>query len=311
MQTPLRPVPLRVLYLLPIVVTTACRPEGGLVHLSGPYLGQDPPGLSPKVFAPGVVSTGANELNAAFSPDGREFYFSQWEGGRNTLMRMRTEDGLWTDRSVAPFSGTFSDVDPFLSADGRRLYFSSSRPIHETGEEKDSDLWYVERGPSGGWGDPMRLGSPNALGPDDYYTSISLDGTLYFSRFQSHGAGGDLYSSRFIDGDYAPPLLLEAPLSTDASEHDPLISLDGEYLIFASDRVGGYGEADLYISFATSQGDWTDPVNMGPVINSPGYDFCPMLSPDGRYLFFTRNRGGNGDIYWVDAKVIEAFRPGA
>ena len=72
-------------------------------------------------------------------------------------------------------------------------------------------------------------------------------------------------------------------------------------------RAGGYGESDLYISFATPDGKWSEPINMGPDINSLGYDFCPMLSPDGEYLFFTRTINGNGDIYWVDAGVIEAL----
>jgi hypothetical protein len=181
--------------------------------------------------------------------------------------------------------------------------------MNGSGEAKDSDIWYVERTESGGWSEPTNLGALNGQGPDDYYTSISSDGTLYFSKFEAHGAGGDLHRSQLLDGAYGEPELLSAPLSTGSSEHDPFIAPDGSYLIFTSDRPGGYGEGDLYISFRNSDGTWSDPRNMGDDINSPGYDFCAMLSPDGKYLFFTRTINRNGDIYWVDAAVIEELRP--
>lgn len=298
-----------VLILGTLLPSPSCTAQDESSRPSGPYLGQGPPGLTPVLFAPGLVSTEANELNSAFSPDGNELYFSVRRAGRNTLMTVRVENNRWTDRFVPAFSGEYSDVDPFLSADGKRLYYSSMRPLTGSGGAKDSDIWFVARGERGEWGDPTHLGSPNSQGPDDYYTSIASDGTLYFSRFASRGAGGDLYRSRLRDGEYTEPELLGAPLSTAASEHDPFIAPDGSYLIFTSNRDGGYGEADLYLSFATSNGRWSEPINMGPDINSLGYDFCPMVSPDGRFLFFTRTILGNGDIYWVDAAVIDSLRP--
>ena len=106
------------------IVTPACHaaPEPP-PSLRGEYLGQTPPGTIPSVFAPGIVSTRASELNAAFTPDGNEFYFTRRIDDRNTLMAMRREDGVWSPPAVAGFSGTFSDVDPFITRDGRRLYF--------------------------------------------------------------------------------------------------------------------------------------------------------------------------------------------
>jgi Tol biopolymer transport system component len=297
------------LFLSTILLSLACRGQDEPSQLTGRYLGQDPPGLTPVLFAPGVVSTEVNELNAAFSPDGNELYFSVRRAGRNTLMKVSVENGRWTERSVVAFSGEYSDVDPFVSADGERLYYSSMRPLTGSGDAKDSDIWYVERREGGDWSEPVNLGTPNGQGPDDYYTSIASDGTLYFSKFESAAAGGDLYRSKLISGEYVEPELIEAPVSTAASEHDPFIAPDGRYLIFTSDRAGGYGESDLYVSFATPDGKWSEPINMGPEINSHGYDFCPMLSPGGAYLFFTRTINGNGDIYWVDAGGVEALRP--
>ena len=83
---------------------------------------------------------------------------------------------------------------------------------------------------------------------------------------------------------------------------------DGSYLIFTSNRENGHGRGDLWVVFRNPDGSWSDAVNMGPKINTSAYEYCAMLSPDGKYLFFTRNEGGNGDIYWVDASVIDEFR---
>jgi Tol biopolymer transport system component len=271
------------------------------------YFGQEPPGLIPKLFAPGVVSTEADELNCVFTPDGTELYFTEKVAGRNTLMTMSLVGNVWSERTILGFSGKHSDVDPFVTADGNALYFSSKRPLVKNGPAKDSDLWYVERTGEGKWGDPIHTGTLNTPGKDDYYTSITSDGTLYFSQFDSRG-NGDIYRSRRDVRGYSAPERIGDPISTEFNEHDPFVAPDESYLIFTSNRPGGFGRGDLYISFKEAGMPWTKPENMGKPINSSGYDFCPMMSPDGRYLFFTRFENGNGDIYWVDARVIKGQR---
>ena len=75
------------------------------------------------------------------------------------------------------------------------------------------------------------------------------------------------------------------------------------------------GQADLYVSFRADDGAWTKPMNLGPAINSEHTDFCPMGTWDGRYLFFSRrvrrdlDETTAGDVYWVDAAVLDRFRP--
>jgi Tol biopolymer transport system component len=78
-------------------------------------------------------------------------------------------------------------------------------------------------------------------------------------------------------------------------------------IVNSSGRPDDLGNSDLYISFKKEDGSWTKLKNMGNKINSPETDYCPMLSPDGKYFFFTSKRSGNGDIYWVDAKIIDDF----
>lgn len=272
------------------------------------YFGQSPPGLTAELFAPGIVSTSENELNATFSPDRRELFFTVRREGRNALAWLRWDDGEWT-RSILAFSGEYGDVDPYMTTDGRRLYFSSKRPLSGAGQEKDSDLWYVERTPEGGWGEPVRLAIAGPVGQDEYYTSLTNDGELFFSIFPEHGAGGDIFRTRSADDAWSPPERIAFDVSSESNDHDPFIAPDGSYLVFASTRPGGFGRGDLYISFSTSERGWTAPRNMGEAINSADYEFCPMLSPDGKYLFFTRTGERGGDIYWVDARIIDSLRP--
>jgi len=80
-------------------------------------------------------------------------------------------------------------------------------------------------------------------------------------------------------------------------------------IVSSSGRPDDLGKGDLYILFKKEDGSWTRLKNMGNIINSPETDYCPMLSPDGKYLFYTSSRKGNMDAFWADAKIIEDLKP--
>ncbi len=283
----------------------------------GPYLGQAPPGANPVLFAPDFVSTEKRELNASFSPDGRELYFARERTPRRTaILVTRCEGDAWSAPAAASFSGeTAVDVDVFITPDGREAYFCSTRPDPaapaagkaDAGGAANSDIWVASR-EDGGWGEPRSLGRPVNSDADDYYPTLARDGTLYFSSNRPGGLGAnDIYRSRRDgQGRWTAPENLGAPVNTPGREYDPLIAPDGSWLAFASERPGGYGGADLYVSFRQPGGTWGEPINLGPPVNTAGSEYTPMLSPDGRYLFFTRGRFGD-DIYWVEAEAIHAL----
>ncbi len=271
--------------------------------LKGEYLGQKPPGIKPEVFAPGIVSTTQGEFNAAFSPDGKEFYFSVNEpSGRETMKFMTRKDNQWTPPQAVPFVSPQNDCDPLFSFDGQRLYFISTRPKKEKAGSSDWNIWYVER-TDADWSEPINIGPPVNSDVDEYYVSLTKDGTIYFSSNRAGGLGSfDIYRSRFVDGHYAKPENLGASINTKYLEHDPFIAPDESYILFTSvDRPEGFGTGDLYISSRRKDGTWTKSKNMGKAFNTSGYDFCPIVSPDGKYFFFTRR----GDIYWVSVKAIQ------
>jgi hypothetical protein len=265
-------------------------------RLAGPYLGQTPPGTTPQVFAPNAVSTADRELNSVFTPDGREFYFTIQGGhGRWTIMRSVLENGRWTPPAPASFSGKWSDVDLFITADGRHLYFCSDRPL-QGDAPKDFDIWVCERS-GAGWGEPRNMGAPINSPSEEFDPTLTRDGTMYFESERPGGAGeGDVWRSRPRDGRYVKAECLPAPVNTSGFEGDAFIAPDESYLIVSAPP------ARLFVSVPRRDGTWSRLVSLGDLINSPGAGVnCQMLSPDGRFLFFTRG----GDIHWVDASVIE------
>ena len=257
----------------------------------------------PETFAPGVISTAANEWNLDFTPDGDTLYFTRRPVGspRQQIYRSVRTDTGWLVPEVAPFS-TDTDEGPSLSRDGRWLYFASFRPLPGQSErvKDDMNLWRVRRS-KGGYGDPEALGPainrtvrPGEPWPLAYEAGPHLDasGNLYYWSALPGGTGSaDLLLARPDgSGGFQPPVPLDE-LNTASSESGPALSPDGRYLIFASyNRPDGYGEEDLYVSVRRENG-WSDPVNLGVLINGSGNEGCPTFSPDGRYFYFCQRAG--------------------
>lgn len=317
-----------------LVPCSSQRCVGDFSSLQGPYLGQRPPGLEPELFAPGFVSTGLDELNSVFSPAGDEFYFAVDAGPRFVLMVSRRLDAGWSTPEVLPFSRHHSAVDLALDDSGHRMFFCSNRPrVGGLYPEDDHDIWWTEREPDGGWGEPQRLPDMVNSRQNEFYPSLTDDGSLYFVSARDGGYGGsDVYRSRWVDGAFAAPENLGPVINTPSNEGDAFVAGDESYLVFVSSgHPRAPDEGRLFVSFTTASGGWTPPVNLGPETDRS--DFCPVVSPDGRYFFFTGTRtrydqgspvegffdlldglakpqNGADDIYWVDIGIIDRLRPG-
>ena len=112
-----------------------------------------------------------------------------------------------------------------------------------------------------------------------------------------------------IDGNYQVPENLGPVINSENYEGDVFIAKDESYLIVSiSGSEDSFGKGDLYISFLQTDGSWSPLKNMGSAVNSSKREFCPMVSHDGKYLFFSTKRNGEGDIFWVDAKIIESLK---
>jgi hypothetical protein len=257
-----------------------------------------------RIFAPGVISDAREQWRITFTPDGKTAYFASSDEffpftRQATIYVSHLVHGAWTEPEVAPFSGQYSDIDPFLSPDGRRLYFSSIRPVDGV-TLGDLDIWMVER-TANGWSDPVRLGPEVNSPEDELYVSASARGTIYFASgplFPQPGKHFDIYSAAREGDGFAPREPLGPAVNTeptgapdeglqDAWEFNPEISVDGHTLIFTSLRPGGFGLGDLYVS-RLQGGEWTPARNLGPSVNSEYDEYHPTLSHDRRELFFVR-----------------------
>ncbi|MHA4739103.1 TolB family protein [Dyadobacter sp. MSC1_007] len=279
------------------------KPENAL------YLKQNPPGLIPTVFSPGLVSSKEHyEYGSVFSKDGKEFYYGVIINEKPQIRCIKFKDNAWTKPETVIGSDKFEYNDPFLSPDGKRLYFISDRAADGRGEKKDFDIWYIERNKEG-WSDvPVNAGKGINTAKNEYYMSFTNDGTMYFS---SNGGTDlsteknyDIRSSKYVKGVFGASQKLPNSVNSQHYEADVFVSPDEQYIIFCAERPDGLGEGDLYISFKSKTGEWQKAKNMGKAINSGAYEFCPFVTADKKYLFFSRS----GDIFWVKASVIEKLR---
>ena len=317
-----------------IFLVSYCSQQKDFSVLSGPYFGQKAPGIIPEVFEPKIISTGLDELNSIFSPDGREFYFCIRNSmGAVSIFQLKMENKIWSAPKLLPFASRFGDIDVTMSPDGKKILFSSRRPVPGSDKPKeDYDFWMAER-EGNTWGNPIYLGEDINSDRHDFYPMMTNNGTIYFSSQREGPGTNNIYRSELVDGKYAKAVKLGEAINTEHREFDPYISPDESILIFTSSRPEGLGSGDLYISFKDKDGDWTKAKNMGDKINTHGSEYCSMISPDGKYLFFTsagrgprripekpltyenfktyHNSAKNGlsDIYCVDAKIIEELKP--
>jgi Tol biopolymer transport system component len=274
---------------------------------------------APQIFAPGSISDASWQWRITFTPDGRTAYFAASEqffpaSRKATIYSSQLSKGTWTTPEVATFSGTYSDIDPFITPDGQRLYFSSIRPV-DGANRGDIDIWMVQR-TGQGWGEPIHLG-PQVNSPgDELYPSASSDGTLYFASGPPAPAPGkhyDIYRARPAGSGFHPREALGAGINTQpaasdpgpqaAWEFNPEISADGTLLLFTSLRPGGHGLGDLYAS-RLKDGEWTRAENLGPAVNTSADEYHPTLSRDQKQLFFVRRAPGPGDFYSVPTASI-------
>jgi len=282
---------------------SACALASASTARVGPYLGQTPPGSTPRLFAPGIVSVNAGfEHSAAvFSPDGCEVFWCTnvdarrdppGEGQR--LYFMRQVDGVWTAPQVAPFTedivGTVQR--PVFSPDGTCLYFEI---FGQPPARDDSDIYVVER-EGDGWSSAVSVSPLINTGAIERLHYATSDGSLIFSRspFTSRER---IYHSTFVDGAFTEPEVLGEPFDSTAHELAIVMAPDESYVLIALTRTGM--EDELYISYQEPDGSWTEriraPYRTGGFL---------ALSPDAEYLFFL----GEG-IYWVDTSFVEDLKP--
>jgi hypothetical protein len=288
------------LVLLGLSCVSCTQTEKSFLESKNAYFGQKPPGLVPEIFAPDIINHLAHS-SPSLSPNGKEIYWSTVSGENETrkIFYIKFENNKWSEPILAHFSGNYHDDQPFITSDGEKLYFASKRPKTINGSQ-ENDIWISDKTESG-WGEPIPINNLIGL----WTPTVALNGTVYFIDFIENTRV--ICCSKLENGKHSEMECLNENINKKGSLNwCPFIAPDESYLIFSSDREGEFGSGDLYISFKTKNGDWQEAINMGSSINTDKQERFPGLSPDGKYLFFTRWHSApyHHDIYWVDAQII-------
>lgn len=282
--------------LASVVLFTACNSKKNNTNqdeqpkIEELYFGLKPPGLTPEVFAPTIVSTDNLEVLGVFSPEMDEFYFTrQLEGESPKNIGVRYRNGEWEKIYEESRTGEI-----FISPDNSTMFLGNT---------------YKERTTSG-WSEAKSLGLPYDEISIMRLTSSTL-GTYVFDEFDTIGT---LRMSRLKDGIREEPEELDGVFKEGTFIAHPFIAPDESYIIWDYETENGYGSSDLYISFRQEDGSWGKAINMGAEINSEMEDSYGSVTADGKFFVFHRvNLGETYDesyanIFWVDAQAIFSLK---
>lgn len=264
------------------------------------YFGQKPPGMIAEIFAPGIVSvSGRYEYAVSFTPELDEIYFSgEKEDGIQSVYFSKLRDNKWTNPEKANFTNgkKMNEFEAFVNVSGDRIYFAAYDSIFS-----DEKIWYVDR-LENSWGEARKLDSPinedivfypNAAENGDlFYTSIS-DVKMYYAP----NKGGAYPEVQDIGIEYGI---------------HGYISPSQDFILFdAKKNNDKTKDRDIHVCFKKKDRTWSKPINLGNTVNSDFTETCPSLTPDGKYLLFSRynEEGGQSNIYWVSAEVIYKSKP--
>ena len=276
--------------------------------INGEYFGQTLSGLQATRFAAGEFLSNSEWFwhgSPVFSPDGKEVYFGKYLSTNEIKIYFsEMNDGRWTMPQNISFAMEEGTNNPVFSAGGDTLYFIRHLP--------GGFIYQVTRNGSG-WSTPEVLDIPIPQGTGTgWQFARTNDGKIYFELWEDNGSTPpDIYVTSSVNGVYTAPERLSDSINTAYNEFAPCIHPNDEYIMFVSNRPGGYGMHDIYISFHNSDGSWTEAKNVGSSINTDWDDPAPGLSPDCNYIFFTTVKSGDNGYnpYWISSQVIEDLRP--
>lgn len=291
--------------LLVLTVTNCLSQQSDFPKRAGSYFGQKPPGMTPEIFAPGIISIQESaEYGCNFSPDHNEMYFTRNSSStRAKIWVSKKINNKWSEPSIVEFMDEFPGSESCISPDGEYFFYVRVNKIQETFEQ---DIYKVVK-TEHGWNGLTRLTDID-LGNRRISPSVASNGNLYFSGDYDKPGQKDIYVSEFINGNYSLPINLGEEVNSEFDESHVFVAPDERYILFDSHRPNENGKTDIYISVKTNVGLWSKALNIGPPVNSEYSDWYPTVTPDGKYLMFSRNIDRAADIMRVDVKIIDELR---
>ncbi len=275
------------------------------------YFGLKPQGDEPEIFAPGLIcQPDRYEFAPSFSIDGSEFYFTMWktQGREDERIWFKKQvDEKWSEEKLAPFTYDCFEYKAVHSPDGSMLYFLSKRPLpRETNLQKYANLWVVKK--SDKTVKPALIKFPGSVYPR--YFSVSENNNIYMNCEGMRG----IQFSEYNNGNYSELKPVSENINALPGVSHAFVAPDESYMIVDAPGPSGIqGDYDLFISFKNKDGNWTKPVTMGDDVNSNYFEGTATVTPDGKYLFFSKFTPGDdgvfrSDIYWMRSDIIEKMK---
>ena len=177
----------------------------------------------------------------------------------------------------------------------------------------DYNIWYMVRN-GDDWDLPQEIGSPINSELNEFFPSVTNEGTMYFTR-TIPSDGTYIFRSKLVDGNYIEPEKLGVEINSTNDQYNAFVAPDESYIIVPNgQRTDGYGGSDYYICFRNDDDSWQGPINLGSQVNSNfSREWSASISPDGKYLFFMSDRGpvsgGTTKIFWIDASFLMGLKP--
>lgn len=231
-----------------------------------------------------------------FSTRHNEAYFSIQSPNEDfaSIIFVKKIKNKWSKPELLSFSGQYRDIEPFLSPDGLRLYFSSNRPLNEADSiVKDYDIWYAERKSlSAEWSKPKNIGEPVNTIHNEFYPSVTDNQNIYFTSDGPQSMGkDDIFFSKWSGEKYDNPIPLDSNINSTGYEFNAFVAPNEDFIIYTIyGRKDGLGSGDLYISTKGKDGRWAKANTLGSDINSGQMDYCPFVDLQSNTLYFTSKR---------------------
>ena len=208
-----------------------------------------------------------------------EYLDHQLKAIKNSETAQRAPVDFMLQNIGAQFNDRFDNFGPTMSGDGKTLAYTSRRQFYNA-------VMVARRQDDGSWGAPINITIDLEVDGSCHTLSLSHDGSrLYLFKEDNHD--GNIFISRYYNGKWSPMKRLNRHINTQYFESHACESPDGKHLVFTSNRAGGHGDLDLYISPMLPSGDWGPAQNLGPTVNTPYNENTPFFAPSGDLLFFS------------------------
>ncbi len=292
------------LFCFTVTMATNANTSDDFPDLKGEWFGQKQPGLQAEIFAPSLVSIdGRYEYGIAFSPDLTELYFTaleleDGELGYPEIFYSKLENGRWTQPQKADFSrGNMpAEMLPFVSPTGNEIYFTGGDT-----KKKDTSMWYLSR-MENAWSEPKKFELPAHSGRV-FDLNLTANGDLYFTDMSVR----KMYYAENKSGSFPEVRQMDVEFGIHG-----FISPNGDYLVVNARNKDNENrrDNDLFVYFKEKDDTWSKPINLGSAINTEYSESVPRITPDGKFLFFSRyNEPGRlSNFYWVSTDVIAKMK---